>query len=265
MNIIDIHAHIFPEEVAKKAIPRLSATSGIVPAHNGTLNGLLRSMRTAGITQSALMPVATKPEQVAKINQWIASMDRRWFIPFGTLYPLDVESVEAHINQVIALGIPGIKLHPNYQNFFPDDEGIFKVYELLERYGLILMLHCGKDLSFDEVKSTPLRVRRVIDSFPRLRVIAAHFGGFKLWDEVEEHLIGRSIYLDTSFTLLFMDPARFVRLARKHRIERILFGTDSPWTDQKKEVERIKQCGFDSDELENIFYFNSMRLITRAQ
>jgi len=261
MKIIDIHTHIFPDPVAERAIPKLSATSGITPAHNGTVAGLLSSMQRANITQSALMPVATRPEQVTKINQWIAQLDRRRFIPFGTLYPLDEEAVETHITQVIALGMPGIKLHPNYQNFIPDDERIFRVYELLERYGLILLIHCGKDLSFDEIKATPERIRRVIDSFPRLRLIGAHFGGFQLWDEVEKHLIGTSIYLETSFTLPFMDSARFVLLARAHKIERILFGTDSPWAEQREEVERLKRCGFSPDELEDIFYFNAMRLL----
>ena len=64
-------------------------------------------------------------------------------------------------------------------------------------------------------------------------------GGFRLWDEVQEHLIGLPIWLDTSYSLGHLPDEQFLEMVRAHGVERILFGTDAPWADMAEEVARI--------------------------
>ncbi len=264
MNIIDIHTHVFPRHIAEKAVPALAKSAGISAYLDGTVSSLVASMDAAGIAQSAVMPIATKPRQVASINEWIAGLDPKRFIRFGTIHP-ESEDVHAHIDHVIELGLSGIKLHPDYQDFLPDDEDIFHVYDRIRRDNFVLLMHCGKDFSFEEIAATPARVRRVLDAFPGICMVAAHFGGYQVWDEVEDFLIGSNVYLDTSFTLPHLDASRFVAMARSHGIEKVVFGTDSPWTAQADEIEKIQHCGFEDDEQRNIFYRNARRILSLSR
>ena len=255
-TIIDIHTHVFPDEVASRAVSLLGQTSGIQPSLDGTTTALRKSMRTAGINRCALMPIATKLQQVARINQWIAGLDREYFIPFGTIYP-PAGDFDGQINQILELNLPGIKLHPDYQDFYPDDESVFPLYDILQKNGLIVLMHCGRDPSFEGIHTPPHSIRRIIDTFPDLILIAAHFGGYQVWDDVERYLIGTPVFLETSYTLPFLAADRFVAMARAHGIERVLFGTDSPWTDQREEIDKIKACGLSKDERERIFHLNA--------
>lgn len=260
MKVIDMHTHVFPPDVAPRAIQELEKTSKTKALLDGTIHDLLDSMQRAGISKSALMPIATKPNQVASINAWTASQDRRFFIPFGTLHPRMENLLEA-IAQVAHLGLSGVKLHPNYQDFAPDDPIMNPLYEALVQHNLILLIHAGADLSFDDVLSTPHSLAAVSRRFPSLRIIAAHFGGWKQWDEVDKHLISSSIYLDTSYTLGYLAEERFVEMSRRHGIEKVLFGTDSPWTSQDRELEKIRRLPFEEWEKEYILYRNACTLL----
>ncbi len=261
MKIIDIHTHVFPNEVASRALDTLSGTSGIKPFHRGTIEDLSESMQAAGISRSALMPVATRPEQVASINNWMASLDRSRFIPFGAVYPLG-DDIESQIDTVCRLHFPGIKLHPDYQGFLPDDERLFPLYDLLQQRHLLLLMHCGRDPSFEDIKASPKRIKKISDLFPQLNLIAAHFGGFQVWDDVEKFLVGSPVYFDTSFAIINLGIERFRSMVISHGIDKIMFGTDSPWTDQRMEVETLKKCGFSSGELDKIFHKNAEQLLS---
>jgi predicted TIM-barrel fold metal-dependent hydrolase len=128
--------------------------------------------------------------------------------------------------------------------------------------GLIAFFHAGVDIGLPPpVHCPPDRLARVLDRVPELTVAAAHFGGFKMWDDVEKFLIGRDLWLDTSFTLAWMPADRFVRMARKHGIDKVLFGTDSPWADQGDEISLLEQSGLTEEELGAVFYDNAASLL----
>ncbi len=262
MMIIDMHTHIFPDELAARAVAKLAEHAG-VPAHtDGTGSGLRASMRRAGIARAALMPVATKPSQVRTINAWTAELNRSFpeFIGFGTLHPAQTDWAE-EIARLTADGIRGIKLHHDYQKTFVDDAGFLPIYRALADAGLVLLVHAGVDIGLPPpVHCTPLRLARVLDAVPTLTVIAAHMGGYACWDEVEQYLIGRRLYLDTSYSLADLGAARMTALIRAHGVEQILFGSDSPWTDQQAEVVAINGLPFGDEELTAMLGGNARRL-----
>ena len=87
-------------------------------------------------------------------------------------------------------------------------------------------------------------------------------GGWKMWDEVEEKLLGLPFYLDTAVVLNPIFPGKleneqFVRMVRKHGADRILFGTDSPWYDQTKAVNDFNNTDLTQEEKDKIFGKNA--------
>ena len=261
MKMIDFHVHAFPDDLASRAMEQLSQRSGVIPSYDGTVSGLKRSMMRAGISMSVLQPVATKPSQVRSINNWLLSLKSDWLIPFGAIHP-DLERPEEELKKIKALGIRGIKIHGDYQDTFIDDERYMPIYEAMEDLGMILLLHAGVDIGLPPpVRATPERILKVHESFPRLRIVAAHMGGFRMWDEVERYLLGREIYLDTSYVRTFMDDERALRMMREHGIDRILFATDAPWADQKEELSWITSLGFSEEEMAKILRENGAKLL----
>jgi predicted TIM-barrel fold metal-dependent hydrolase len=171
----------------------------------------------------------------------------------------------AELERIKALGLRGIKLHPDYQDIFPDEERMFPLYEKMAELGLPVVLHAGWDpVSPDMTRCTPARIRRVIDRVPNLTLIAAHMGGMRMADEVMEQLAGRNLYFDTSMSYVYLDPERFNELIRAHGAERILFGSDCPWSISGRQIAMLHETGLSAGELSMILHGNAERLLGRA-
>lgn len=242
--IIDFHTHCFPDGLAARAVEALSKAGGIPPQLNGTVGDLIKSMGEAGIDRCVLLPVATKPSQTTGINDWAAGIQQERIVAFGSLHP-GYGEWRGELARIRKMGLKGIKFHPEYQQFYVDDPDVMKIYEEALEMGLILVFHAGVDIGLSAPwHCTPERLRRVTEAFPGGRIVAAHMGGFGMWEEVERHLAGTGIYLDTSYSLGpgpdLMSEEQFKRIVIKHGAERILFGTDSPWTEQRSEVRKIR-------------------------
>jgi predicted TIM-barrel fold metal-dependent hydrolase len=264
-TIIDFHAHFFPPELAPRAIAVLienaAPTIAMKNHTDGTIGGLIESMRAGGISRSVALPVATKPSQVPTINKGCTGSACPEIIQFGALHP-EMEGFEAEIDFLTASGIKGIKLHPEYQYSHVDDPKAFPMYEKLAAAGLIAVFHSGRDPGpFTNDHALPPALRKVHENFPTLKMVAAHMGGWMVWKEVEETLAGLDIFFDTSAVCKLLPPVDFVRLCRKHGIEKILFGSDSPWYGQKESVEWIKRSGLNDNEMEAVFHENAVRLL----
>lgn len=261
--IIDIHTHVFPDELAPRAMEVLTGNAGIGAHTDATCAGLRASMRRAGISKAAVMPIATKPSQARGINQWAVEISRQGdeIICFGSIHPLQGDW-QAEIDSIVADGILGVKFHPDYQQFFVDEPQFVPMFRALADAGLIVLFHAGVDIGLPPpVHCTPDRLARLLDAVPEMTVIAAHMGGYSLWDDVERYLVGRHLYFDTSFSLGDLGPNRMTELMRAHGLDQILFGTDSPWTDQTSEVAAIRALALTDDEIAAVLGANAERVL----
>lgn len=265
MDIIDFHTHTFPDDLAARAIASLMTNSPESRNHtDGTISGLLKSMENSGIKHSVVLPVATKPSQVPVINQNSLRLKCKQITAFGALHP-QTPNIEQEIAFLKENNIPGIKFHPEYQNFYVDDKALFPVYEQLSAASLIVVFHAGKDPGpFTCDHALPCSLKRVHKNFPSLRIVAAHMGGWKLWDEVEQHLCGLPVFLDTSAISDYISEEQFRRIVNKHGADNILFGTDSPWFDQSREIRWLDSMDLSNSVKSRIFYENGRRLLTLA-
>lgn len=263
--LLDFHVHCFPDELAKKAVPALAAAAGIKPFLDGTISDLRRSMQEAGISRSVVQPVATRPQQVRKINTWAAANQSADLVFFASFHP-DLADWRDEVKHIKELGLRGVKFHPDYQKFFVDEPRMLPIYEALFSEDLIILFHAGIDIGLPPpVHCTPERLARLVRLFPGGKIVAAHMGGYRCWEEVERHLAGRDIYFDTSYSLADLGREEMTRLIFAHDPEKILFATDSPWTSQQAEVAGIRELPLPSSFLDQILGLNAAALLGLQQ
>ncbi|NLZ53252.1 MAG: amidohydrolase [Thermoanaerobacteraceae bacterium] len=257
-KIIDIHAHIFPEKIAQKATESIAAFYGIPICAKGTIEDLLEQGKKVNIYRYVVHSTATTVEQVEAINEFISQVqlsDER-FIGFGTLHP-GLRNVQNELERLLSLGLRGIKLHPDFQHFNIDDEVMMPIYEAAEGR-LPILMHMGDERSDS---SSPRRLAKVLDRFPGLTVIAAHFGGYSMWDEALQYLVGRDLYFDTSSSLFTLDKSKAIEIIRKHGVKKILFGTDYPMWLHEEELKRFQSLNLTQEEQELILWKNAAELL----
>jgi len=257
-RIIDFHTHIFPEKVAYKAVRATGDYYGIEMSRAGTIENLLSDGKSIGVSRYLVCSTATRPEQVAAVNGFIrAACDtHKEFFGFGTLHP-ELENLEEEISRICSLGLLGVKLHSDFQDFRLDEPKAMKMYEALEGR-LPVLFHMG-DIKTD--KSKPESLARVVKAFPRLTVIAAHFGGYSEWDSAAKALADLRVYVDTSSSLPFMSPEFARELISAYGADRCLFGTDYPMWEHEGEYARFCRIDLNQEERELLLHINAERLL----
>ncbi len=263
MNYIDFHTHAFADKIAEKTIASLAAICGETPETDGTLADTERVMREWGADGMAVLCIATKPSQHLVCNNWAASIKAPHIFPFGSIHP-DGEDALDELERIKALGLYGVKLHPDYQNFFVDEERLFPIYRRCGELGLPVVFHAGFDpLSPDCIHCTPERAVKALEAAPETTMILAHMGGNELWDDAEELLCGKfpNLYLDTAYITRGLSDKQCLRMIRKHGADRILLASDCPWDNTAKTIEKLRKIGLTEDELRMIFAENAKRLL----
>lgn len=261
--IIDFHTHVFPDALAKRAVGILLSNCDMLytPVTDAKVSGLMKYMKESGVDISVVQPVVTKPTQFHELNLWADSICSDKIISFGGLYP-HTDDYKADIDFVVSLGLKGLKFHCEYQDFFIDDPKMLRIYDYALSRGLILLHHAGYDPGYQEpFKSSPQRFAKIADAMKGGVIVAAHLGGHAMWDDVERYLVGKNIYLDTSMGFEYYPQAQFLRIVRNHGAEKILFATDSPWSDAKTEISHLKALPLTEDEKNMILGGNAKRVL----
>ncbi len=262
--LIDFHIHAFPDALADKAIPMLSKCSGgVVPAYDGKISSLKTHLQKNGVDKAVVLNIATNPHQQKKVNDFAISLCcDDMLIPFGSVHPDSPDALE-ELERLKAAGIKGIKLHPDYQHFFVDEERLFPIYRKIAELGLITVFHAGVDIGYpDPVHCTPARLLRVLELFGNAPVIAAHFGGYMLWQEVIEVLCGTNVYFDTAFSYGKLPPDFAKKIIASHDPKRILLGSDMPWSTAADEARLIHSLDLPKETEDAILFNNAKSLLS---
>lgn len=275
--IIDIHTHTFPDKIADLAVKKLSSSGHIPYFSNGTSSGLKESMQSAGVDYSIVLPVATNHLKLCSINNVSIELNGKDnLIYFGAMHP-DAPHWKEELTRLHENGIKGIKIHPVYQGVDIDDIRYLNILDYAAELGLIVLMHAGDDIGFPgEIRCSPKMIANALSKVGDVKIILAHMGGWKNWEDVAENLADTSAMLDTAFSLGEITPLdntfsseflnllneeKFLHLVDAFGSDRILFGTDSPWTDQKESLEKIKKLPLRQCDLQNIIYKNAKKLL----
>ncbi|MBQ8200142.1 MAG: amidohydrolase family protein [Clostridia bacterium] len=276
--IIDFHAHTFPDKIAAAAVSKLEQKAHACSHSDGTREGLLRCMRSAGIDHAVVLPVATNPLKCASMNDTSHALNG-WdnLTYFAAIHP-DAPDWHEELGRAKQLGFKGVKIHPVYQDVAIDDPRFVRILARCGELGLLVVMHGGADIGFPGVeKCSPAMLRRALDQAGPVTLVAAHMGGWRNWQEVPEHLLDTCVYLDTAYTLGSIAPIddhyapeelpmladeRFCELVRIFGSQRVLFGTDSPWDDMGACVARIRNLPLTEVEKTDIFSANARKLLS---
>ncbi len=257
--IIDCHCHVYPEKIAEKAVEGISRFYDIPMDNDGSIDCLIRRGSEIGVKHYLIFSVATTPKQVPSINKFIAQTVENSagiMTGFGTIHP-DSETVEDDIEELIGLGLKGVKMHPDFQKFRIDEEKCDVIYRLCEGR-LPILLHTG-DTRYDF--SNPERMKPVLEKYPNLTVIGAHFGGWSCWHKAAEMLSKYpNFYVDCSSTFGWLEPDDVRGLIEVYGADKVLFGVDYPMWTHEVEFDKFMQMGLTREDREKILYKNAVRL-----
>jgi uncharacterized protein len=261
--VIDMHAHAYPDDLSAKAIAGMEKAFRITSKNSGRVSGLLESMDCSGIDISVLQGVAMKPEQVMTINSWLMSVQSQRIKCFAAMHPL-FKDFGKELERVKRAGFWGVKFHPEFQDFSPDEKRMFPFYEKIGELGLAMLFHTGFELSHPGIiHATPLSIRKVHDNYPSVTLIAGHFGGFMMPEQVEKHLVGTNVLLDTACIFGHTDDSVIRKIIFAHGAEKILFGSDHPLFSQKENMGGIKRLGLSEKEEGGILGKNAQKLFNQ--
>lgn len=266
--IIDFHTHIFPDKIAAKTIGilehNIEKQAGVHQnaVLDGTLAGLQASMRENNIDVSVVLPIATTVTQSTTINNFASQINgKNGIFSLGSIHPLQ-ENWESELERIASLCLLGIKLHPEYQQIAIDSPEAIRVLQKCEQLGLLVVLHAGADIGMPPpVHCAPKQLAHALQSVGGSNIIAAHMGGWQMWDDVERYLVGTPIYLDTSFSIDYLPDEQFLRIIKNHTADQILHATDSPWEKQGRAAAKIKAMSLSDEEKEKILFGNAKKLL----
>lgn len=282
--IIDFHVHTFPAGISAKVLAKLSKLSHTAYFTDGSVHGLQESMKAAPVDYSVNLPVMTNAEQVEKVNSSLIAdrenLLKQHIITFGGMHP-DYEDYKKELRRLKENGIPGIKIHPAYQNTDIDDMKMLRIIDCASELGLITLTHAGIDIGiYDHNYASVSQILKVIDEVHPQKFVLAHMGNWACWKEVENDLAGAPVWFDTAFSIGKVTPAGkdskppylscnlsdedFLRIVKKHSADKILFATDSPWEAQKDYIARIEKMPLSEQEKEQIFSANALELLQLA-
>ncbi len=258
---IDFHVHAFPDKVAAKAIPKLSAAGNITPTTDGTVREAKQLALKHGFDKIVLLNIAETPAQQAKANEFALSQADEQIIPFAALHPLSLDW-RYQLDKASELGAKGVKLHPEYQLFDVDDSAVYPFYEEVAKRGMILLFHAGFDPAFPQSRRCyPDRASKMVDDFAGSKIVFAHMGNCLDLFETQQHLLGKPVYFDISMAHTGIPPQEAGAFMIAHGIKKFLFGTDTPWGGYEKTLNWLNETGLSTDEIDIILGENAQKLL----
>lgn len=260
-KVINSHCHIYPDKIAAKAVKGIRDFYDLHMSLNGTVDDLIEDGKKVGVVHYLIHSVATTPKQVESINEFISfevNTHPGLFTGFGTPHP-DSEDIERDLDHIIELGLKGVKVHPDFQQFALNEERAFRMGEAINERGLPIMIHCG---DFRYNYSNPEQLRPFLEEFPDLTVIGAHFAGWSMWEKATEELAGTpNLIVDCSSSLYSLTPETAKDLIHAYGADKVLWATDFPMWESVSEMEMFNKIDLSEEERNLILYENAAKLL----
>lgn len=240
MRIVDAHCHL-GEGRYKKSDPA----------------SLIRSMDAAGIEKSVIVPVE---EQITVYNEAgnelmlkAVSEYRDRLIGFGTVNPWYGAKGTDMIRRYLDRGLRGIKLNSAIQGFLMNDEIVYGVVEAAREYQVPIYFHTGTP-----IHALPFQLRDLALNYPEVNFIMGHMGAYDFGYNIIHASQGLdNIYLETSLNL----SCSISHAIKEAGAKRVIFGSDSPRSTQKFELEKLLAACQDQEDLEKILAQNILSLL----
>lgn len=255
MYFIDFHCHVYPDAIAPKAADSIRKFYRLGDDYmDGRVQTLLNYGTKAGVDKFVILPVSLRPTNTRHINEFIIEQVAKEprFFGYGTIHA-GMQNLCEEVEYIMNHGLLGLKMHSDCQVFPIDDPRLYPVYDMVQDK-LPVLFHMG-DQRYDY--SHPARLRKVLDLFPKLQVIAAHFGGYTMYDIAAEELKDKDCFFDVSSSLMFMEEGVAESYINRHGAERFVYGSDFPMWNPVVEMERFQQLKLTDAQKEQIAHITA--------
>jgi predicted TIM-barrel fold metal-dependent hydrolase len=236
-GVIDAHVHLMPDRLMAAIRDALHDAATWEFDHPTDLASMTDDLTAAGIERFVALPYVARPGAAADLNEWVCETAAAsgLAVPFATVHAED-DDVGGIIETAFDQGAQGLKFQLPVQGFAADDPRLDPAYEVVADHDGAVMLHAGTAPMFRDSPHVGVEhFQSFLDSYPDLRVCAAHMGTY----EVEEFLaLAReydTVYLDTTFAMssvaeeyMDFDPATIGDDTLIDLSESIMYGSDYP-------------------------------------
>jgi uncharacterized protein len=244
---IDCHAHICPDQVAVRNKKLIEKASGITPAYDGSLQQLRTMMKKAEIGRTLVNNVVLKTELIRKANDFTAkvvSNSEGTLAGMGCIAPGEADSVDEVERCEVELGFSALKMHHSHFRILPSDPRNDRIYERIVELRMGVLFHCGKNpyAGADAIQySMPNNFLPVLKSYPEMKAILGHLGGYQDYPEEALELLSESknTVADTALDLQRKD-VDFQDLLESIGVTRVVFGSDYPIHDAAPILARLR-------------------------
>ena len=272
--IIDGHAHIYNDSIARKVIDSFTQYHKMEPTASvgeGTVSDILQKMRISHISYTVMANFAPV-RSIMKTNEWTLSVAKEnpELIPLVSVHPdMPLETVKLFFES----GAKGIKMHNGIQGFEPTDKGLSDIYECCEQNRIPVTFHCGETSRVHMNNFTDIsHILPVLQSYPGIPFVLTHLAA---GDPDEVLRIAQSCpnaVFDTSITLtgekciyrihddFWEDDHNASALFREIGCDRITFGSDYPFGNPSSDVKRILSLPLSDEEKCKILGMNTYKL-----
>lgn len=265
---IDLHTHIFPNKIAKKAIPKLAGVIKQEPSTDGTYTGLKKSMKEAAIDISVVLPTVTNLNQFDSIIRFADQINEKFYenpsqgiLSLAGIHPM-ADNYAEQLQIIKDHGFAGLKIHPDYQGIFFNDIRCKRIIDKAAQLGLFVITHTGYDpYSPDLVHCSVPMILEVLRDVQPDNLVLAHMGSNLFYTDVENYLLGSDVYLDTAYVISHIPSERLSAMIHKHGADKVLFGSDTPWTTQSEVIRCLNQLDLTEEEFALVSHKNAMKLL----
>lgn len=233
-RMIDAHVHLFPPRVFD-AIWRWFDRHAWSVRYRLYAEEIVEHLTTHGISRFVGLCYSHKPEMARALNRFMAELARAHpeLIPLGTVLPGEPDAA-AIVDEALALGLRGFKIHCHVQRVGPDDPRLDPIYARAAAAGVPVVIHAGQepcltgyDVDIHAICSAAA-TRRALERHPRLQMVVPHLGIGEQQQYCALLAEFPNLWLDTTMAVGgYFATGVDAALLERHR-DRILYGTDFP-------------------------------------
>lgn len=272
MEVIDFHTHYVRKELLNPTW--LNYLESINPEFYSRIDEYSRNpeLFSAHLRSQGVRYAVVLPECAPATSGYVPTEDviefcrnQEMLIPFTSLNPnIHYDLIERLEEYVKVGGVKGIKLHPSYQFFYPNEARLYPLYQKAQELGLPIIFHIGSSI----FKGTrlkycdPIHLDDVAVDFPNLKIIMAHSGrGFWYSECFSLSRIHKNVYMD----ITGLPPQNLLNYfpELEKNAEKIIFGSDWPTmpTSIQKNIDAIKSLPLQEKTIESILFRNATKIL----
>ncbi len=197
-----------------------------------TIPNLVAELDAMRFQAAAILPIALGlPFGDDLTDRWYDAIERSGtrdrLIPFASVHPSD-SGWRERLRGYARRGARGLKVHPEMQRVFPDDQRMMEIYEECEALGLAVIFHAGRSGIEPSFMRKYALIRRFIQparTFPRVQFALGHAGARDVEDAVSLVRLLDNVWLE----ITGQGTTQLDAIIQQLGTERLLFGSDWPF------------------------------------